>query len=193
MKLHKYKESFIELINIVSDYYKIDPSLVEKDYFVTLILSELVNRVPNLLFKGGTSLSKCYKIIERFSEDIDLTLGENFHTPSQKKLLKNELLNTFDSLEMTLLNGDNIRSRRDYNRYDVEYPIQYFNNTIKPILLVETTFITKSYPSEILLATSYIYDYLKEVNNEKIIEKYELFPFEIKVQRIDRTFIDKVF
>ena len=49
-------------------------AIIEKDYYVTLVLRELAKQVPNLLFKGGTSLSKCYKIIDRFSEDIDITL-----------------------------------------------------------------------------------------------------------------------
>lgn len=80
MKLHNNKELFNELVSLVSDFYKIDSALIEKDYFVTLILEELTKRVPKLLFKGGTSLSKCYKIINRFSEDIDLTLDGNYHT-----------------------------------------------------------------------------------------------------------------
>ena len=54
MKLHNNKDSFSDLIEIVSDYYKIEPALIEKDYFVTLLLKELTARVPSLLFKGGT-------------------------------------------------------------------------------------------------------------------------------------------
>ena len=47
MKLHNNIESFIEIIEIVSDYYKIDPSQIEKDYFVTLLLKELSIKIPN--------------------------------------------------------------------------------------------------------------------------------------------------
>lgn len=88
MNLHKNKEEFNELINIVSDYYKIEPPIVEKDYFVTLFLKKLSSSVSSLLFKGGTSLSKCYKIINRFSEDIDLTLERDHQTQGQKKRLE---------------------------------------------------------------------------------------------------------
>ena len=193
MKLHNNKESFSELIEIVSDYYKIDPALVEKDYFVTLLLKELTDKVPTLLFKGGTSLSKCHKIIDRFSEDIDLTLDENHQTQGQKKQMKNELVDACNALGLNLTNFEEIRSRRDYNCYKVEYPIQHNSVSIKPLLLVETTYITKAYPSELKYATSIIYDYLKETGNESIIEKYELQPFEIRVQTLDRTLIDKVF
>jgi len=49
---------------------------IEKDWWVTLTLKALFQSAysENLVFKGGTSLSKCWKLIERFSEDIDLGL-----------------------------------------------------------------------------------------------------------------------
>ena len=165
----------------------------KKDYFVTLLLKELTARVPNLLFKGGTSLSKCHKIIERFSEDIDLTLDENHQTQGQKKQMKAELVEACEVLGLHLTNFDEIRSRRDYNCYKIEYPIKHPSVSVKPLLLVETTYITKAYPSELRPATSIIYDYLKETENEIAIEKYELQPFDIRVQTLDRTLVDKVF
>lgn len=64
---------------------------------------------------------------------------------------------------------------------------------IKPFLLVETTYITKAYPSEIKKAASIVYNYLKENNLYAVIEKYGLEPFDIRVQSLSRTFIDKVF
>ncbi len=193
MKLHNSKESFKKLIKLVSDHYSMDPALIEKDYFVTLFLKELITRVPGLLFKGGTSLSKCYKIIDRFSEDIDLTLDENYQTQKHKKQLKAELVEACEALGLRLTNFDEIRSRRDYNCYKIEYPMQHLSISVKPLLLVETTYITKAYPSELRPATSIIYDYLLEIGNKTAIEKYELQPFEIRVQALDRTLIDKVF
>ena len=54
------------------------PSYVEKDFWVCFILDALYNGLtgghPNLLFKGGTSLSKAFGLVERFSEDIDLVV-----------------------------------------------------------------------------------------------------------------------
>ena len=54
------------------------PGYVEKDFWVCLVLDALFNRRPEehprLLFKGGTSLSKAFGLIERFSEDIDLVV-----------------------------------------------------------------------------------------------------------------------
>lgn len=68
---------FSDAILAASEYWNIAPALIEKDYYVTLILKRLNEEIPGLLFKGGTSLSKCYKLIDRFSEDIDLTLDNS--------------------------------------------------------------------------------------------------------------------
>lgn len=55
------------------DLGDLDPSFVEKDYWVTQVLRALHAEYPGaFLFKGGTSLSKGYGIIERFSEDVDI-------------------------------------------------------------------------------------------------------------------------
>ena len=57
--------------------YGINKSIVEKDYWVTFILQYLFHDSPfkdYFIFKGGTSLSKCFHVINRFSEDIDLIL-----------------------------------------------------------------------------------------------------------------------
>ena len=51
--------------------------VIEKDFWVTYVLDILFNRIEHshrIMFKGGTSLSKCYQLIDRFSEDIDLSL-----------------------------------------------------------------------------------------------------------------------
>lgn len=56
-----------DIIVTVSERTGIDESIVEKDYYVTMILKELVQRNPNVVFKGGTSLSKAYHVIDRFS------------------------------------------------------------------------------------------------------------------------------
>ena len=57
------------------------PSYVEKDFWVCLVLEVLYNRLPNghprLLFKGGTSLSKAFGLIQRFSEDIDIVVNRD--------------------------------------------------------------------------------------------------------------------
>ena len=76
MKLHEYKDEFKSLISIVSSKLHIPESAVERDYYIVFLLKKLENSeyADKCIFKGGTSLSKCYPgSIERFSEDIDLT------------------------------------------------------------------------------------------------------------------------
>ncbi len=53
---------------------------IEKDWWVTLVLRVLFSskHKEHILFKGGTSLSKCFGLIDRFSEDIDLVLKRDF-------------------------------------------------------------------------------------------------------------------
>lgn len=55
MQLHKDKVLFKQMVEAVSLEIDIEPALIEKDYFVTLFLKKLNERVPNLLFKGGTN------------------------------------------------------------------------------------------------------------------------------------------
>lgn len=69
--LHDIKE-FTDLIQIVSAELGIVPQLVEKDYWIMHCLYGLANLGFAFELKGGTSLSKGFSIIERFSEDIDI-------------------------------------------------------------------------------------------------------------------------
>lgn len=74
MNLYNNEEFFEELIELVAKQYNLLTSAVRKDYFITLILRNLQNSpyLEHVVFKGGTSLIKCYPgSIERFSEDID--------------------------------------------------------------------------------------------------------------------------
>ena len=193
MKLHKNKATFEQAVRSASRHFNVDPTLVEKDYFVTLVLGKINECAPGLLFKGGTSLSKCHKIINRFSEDIDLTLDEEHFTQGQRQKLKYIIVDVCKELGLTLVNESETKSRRDYNSYRIEYPILFSSGSVNPQLLVETVFIQKAYPDEIKTANSMIGDWLYDTDNSKAIEQFELYPFEIRVQALERTLIDKVF
>lgn len=71
--LHNHPE-FPELIRIVAQEKGIDPALVEKDYWIMHSLCGLQQLDLRFELKGGTSLSKGHKIINRFSEDIDIRI-----------------------------------------------------------------------------------------------------------------------
>jgi predicted nucleotidyltransferase component of viral defense system len=161
MFLHNDCELFRDVISETSSSLGINPSIIEKDYYVTLFLKEIVNRQPDIIFKGGTSLSKCYKLINRFSEDIDLNIQcETKPTEGQHKKLKASIISTIDRFDFTLLNPDEIRSRRDFNKYIISYSTMFSAAFLKQQLIVETAVFLRSYPCKRLTATSFIFDSL---------------------------------
>lgn len=192
--LHNDKETFEQVILKVASETGIEPGIIEKDYYVTLFLKKIVQLQPNIIFKGGTSLSKCYKVINRFSEDIDLNIDtESKPTEGQRKKLKEHIVSIINKFGFTLDNADNVRSRRNYNRYIVDYPTVFSSNFLKEHLIIETAVYIKAYPCEKLQATSIIYDYLKQNGYDDLIAKYGLEAFEVNVQTASRTLVDKLY
>ena len=185
---------FEQVILRVSEDTGIEASIIEKDYYVTLFLRRIVAQQPNIIFKGGTSLSKCYKLINRFSEDIDLNIDTETHpTEGQRKKLKEVIMSIIGEFGFTLTNPDQVRSRRDYNRYVVDYPTIFPTSYLKEHLIVETAVYIKAYPCKRMLASSLIHDYLERNGYTELVEQYGLQPFELNVQTAERTLVDKVF
>lgn len=91
MLLHHEKELFREVVISAAEELGLAIPVVEKDYYVTMLLRELAKDCPKCVFKGGTSLSKCYHVIDRFSEDIDITFCERL-SQGERKHLKNDTL-----------------------------------------------------------------------------------------------------
>lgn len=87
MKLHEDKFAFLNIINLIHEDSSIRADILEKDYYVTLLLRELAGKQVTLpaYFKGGTALYKAQKSIRRFSEDIDLTVCIDNCSNSQAK------------------------------------------------------------------------------------------------------------
>lgn len=74
MMLHKNKEDFTRVLNQVAMQTGFLLPLVEKDYYMTLLLSHLRELSPDLVFKGGTCLNKIYFSYYRLSEDLDFSM-----------------------------------------------------------------------------------------------------------------------
>lgn len=192
--LHNDRENFEQIILKVSEETGIEASIIEKDYYVTLFLKRIVEVIPNIIFKGGTSLSKCYKLINRFSEDIDLNIETDKRpTEGQRKKLKEAIVSIIDEFGFSLENAENVRSRRTFNRYIIDYPTVFSAHYLKQHLMIETAVHIKAYPCKKMQATSLIYDYLNSKGYFSLIERYELEPFEINVQMAERTFVDKLY
>ncbi|GAC1421751.1 MAG: hypothetical protein NVS1B13_20090 [Flavisolibacter sp.] len=96
--LHDHGQ-FQELINIIAEERGIYAGLVEKDYGIMHSLYGLKRQAYNFQLKGGTSLSKGYNLIDRFSEDIDIhinppkSLGINENTNNSNKKISRERRN----------------------------------------------------------------------------------------------------
>lgn len=194
MLLHKDKEQFEAVINAVSNELKIPVSIVEKDYYVTMILRQLSLKAKGCVFKGGTSLSKCHHAIERFSEDIDITFSDKLTQGERQKLKNDVIAGISEYLDLPIIDWDKTRSRRDYNCYTFKYaPIEDFvpNSLIEGVKM-EVVLGSVSFPTVEMEVDNYIYQVLKN-DNVDLVREYELEPFVMTIQSIERTFIDKVF
>jgi len=195
MNLHEDEEAFQTIISATSEAFGILPEQVEKDYYVSYLLEHLVRVMPDLVFKGGTSLSKCYKIIRRFSEDIDINYAVNRRpTQGERKTFKDGIKQAISNAGLTLLNGDSILWKRDFNQYQVQFPKRTESlGSQKEDLLLETYFLIKSFPAENKPFTNYVFEFLESQSEIGLIKQFNLEPCNINAQRIDRTFIDKIF
>ncbi|WP_252624292.1 nucleotidyl transferase AbiEii/AbiGii toxin family protein [Aquirufa antheringensis] len=102
MKLHENKTLFRQAVQFTADKMEIPANYVEKDYWVTYALFTIFNDSigKETVFKGGTALSKCYHMIERFSEDIDLVVLRREGETDNK--LKSKLKEVSSVLEAVL-------------------------------------------------------------------------------------------
>lgn len=191
------KSEFYDLIEIVSSESSISPAIIEKDYYVTLFLRELTNNVPDIVFKGGTSLSKCYGIISRFSEDIDLNYGNGKNKPSEsmRRKMKDGILQAAENLGLQLIDMDPkvIPYRRDYLVYHFSYPSLYKDGSLRDEIMVETSVRSPSYPIEVRRVNSLVHQYLSQHSLESVADEYGVIPFPIQVQTLDRAFADKLY
>lgn len=186
MNLHKNKKEFKQLITLVSQQLSIPESAIERDYYIVLMLYNLSNSeyYNTCVFKGGTSLSKCYpNSINRFSEDIDLTfLGMNKSDKFCEKNIKNiEKIITQNFNTRKINEERNARNKSMYVWFDDE------QNKIK----LEIGSNVKPDPYSTKTLKSYIHEYL-EVSFPEYIEKYNLKSVTLNVLNIERTFIDKL-
>ena len=187
MKLHTLPEVFHELITIVATELNISESAVERDYYIVMMLQKLADSpyADQCVFKGGTSLSKCYPgSIERFSEDIDLTyLGMD---QSDKKCEKS--LKAIEKIMSEGASSEKITSERN-NRNKSMYV--WFNRREDQVKL-EIGSSIKPDPFSKHMIKSYIHEYLERNHLYDDIQEFELIPVTLNVLNIERTFLDKV-
>ena len=187
MKLHTFPEEFQELITVVANEKHISESAVERDYYIVIMLKALADSpyAEQCVFKGGTSLSKCYPgSIDRFSEDIDLTfLGMEMNNKACDKAIKKiEAVMSAGAQTEKILQERSDRSKSMYvwfaspeDRVKLE-----IGSTVRPDPYSKKTVKT------------YIHEFLEERGFVEDIARFELAPVEINTLNIERTFIDKI-
>lgn len=189
-------------------------NVVEKDWWVTLVLKAVFRTpyAPHLLFKGGTSLSKCWKLISRFSEDIDLAIDRDYlgfggaisrtKIPKLRKAacaftsfqlrdaIEQQLFELGVPVGMLTITHSLIKPDlpdRDPQELQIEYPslfepLDYVSNKVK----VEVSGLSLKEPSSSCLI------------NSVVGEQYPGYPFagepfEVKAVDPQRTFLEKLF
>jgi len=195
MYLHEDRERFKSVIEQTADDCGRTLIVVEKDYYVTLILKQLTEQLDNCVFKGGTSLSKGFHVIDRFSEDIDITFSEHIGENRRKKLKNVTLRGISEKLGLSISNWFETQSDRDYNAYKFAYESVFGleDDRLPQYVKLETALGSYSFPTEKVEIRNYIGDYLESRGRKEIAEQFGLEPFIMNVQSLERTFVDKVF
>lgn len=188
------QEIFRVLIQKTAEYKHIPEKAVLKDFFICQILSKLSSSFykEEIVFKGGTSLSKCYPgTVERFSEDIDLT-----YIPSQGESSK-EIGRKLKRIEDFLASGLNMEKvaaeRSDRNKSAYIWN-QELGEDCRVKLEIGSS--VRPEPYSCFRVKAYLREYLETVDKEigeNYILQYDLIEFDVNVLNIERTFMDKVF
>lgn len=194
MLLHRDEELFREVISSTAADLTLPVPIVEKDYYVTMILKQLAEKAPDCVFKGGTSLSKCHHAIDRFSEDIDIAFSNTLTQGQRKKLKDKTIASISEELSLPIADWAQARSRRDYNCYTFSYtPLGgAVPNSLIQGVKMEVSLGSISFPTIQLPVDSYVYQYLSK-DNMDVVQEYHLQPFSMKLQTLERTLADKVF
>ncbi|WP_031480463.1 nucleotidyl transferase AbiEii/AbiGii toxin family protein [Maridesulfovibrio frigidus] len=195
MKLHESEELFKDAIQATAEHLRLQNIFIEKDYWLTLALYRIAQTdlADATVFKGGTSLSKAYGCIERFSEDVDLAVITDKDRPANqtKKLLKR--ITTVASVDLKEeLEGSSKGSmiRKIYYSYP-----KSFDGTFGPIsnkILLEVNAFAHPSPAQPMPISTYIHDFLKSRGQDEIIKQFDLQPFPFQVLCLERTFTEKV-
>ena len=199
MLLHLNKFEFKNFIEIIKDREAIDRDIIEKDYYICLVLKELAKKQNYLkaYFKGGTAVYKILDTMNRFSEDIDLTvkvLSEESNTRNKKRLKESALGYDIKGLELIkdecIDNKGSVTGVYQYTSVyeDSEIPLQRAGK-----IQVESTSFTVSEPTEKYYIEPLIYKFANDKEKKILEEQFDITKIEIEIIKLERMFIDKIF
>jgi predicted nucleotidyltransferase component of viral defense system len=197
MRLHQNENLFLEAVRATAQKMNILPIYVEKDYWVTYALFTIFNNEigNDTVFKGGTALSKCYNIIERFSEDIDLVVlrGDGESDSKLKSKLKSiskvveSVLSEVKIPGLSYKIGKHHKTAYAFNKHYKNEDYQ-----VRDVIIVESTWMGSHEPYTIKRLCSFIGQIMIANKQEGLAKEYQLLPFELKVLDPTRTICEKI-
>src|SRR5450830_1064714 len=194
MNLHNDVGAFMALLGDVRSRTGMRADIAEKDYYVTLLLSELSTKQSRLpaYFKGGTALYKALGQMKRFSEDIDLTVESEDCSRSQAhKRLKDATQNyTVLPKASDEVNSGSITSVYTYEPIVATPSADKLERFGK--VKIEATSFTKSIPHEALEISPFLYSLATQGQRNLLENKYDVRPFMVETITIERIFVDKI-
>ena len=199
MNLHLDKDNFEGAIVATANYFKIPEIFIEKDYWVTYALHQLFHsEVKDLIvFKGGTSLSKCYSIIKRFSEDIDLVVIKNdVDTGSELRRRLKDITTIIDrSILDKVADHPNTNKKGSIRKIVYSFPKVGLGGKygeVKDDITLEVSHLGNFEPNVTKPIRTLIADYINSTQNIELITQFGLGDFEVKALAVERTFCEKI-
>lgn len=197
MNLHENEELFRQAIQFTAQDIGIPEIFIEKDYWVTFALFTIFNDKigDETVFKGGTSLLKCYSVIKRFSEDIDLVVLRRDGESNNKLNTKIRTIGEVVSKMLPEVNLPKVTVKMGMNRKTAhEYKKQFTGNyeQVRDLIIVEATWLGYFEPYTEMPISSFVYEMMMRRGQEKLAEQYGLRPFGAKVLLPTRTICEKI-
>lgn len=196
MTFHQSPE-FADALQATAAHFKLRTVLIEKDYWVTYVLRNLSRSkyFNEVIFKGGTSLSKAYNCIERFSEDIDFAILKDPDTSANQlnKKMKAIEAEVSENLKYFLHEKEEKkgRNRRTFYHYPKVLSDSDFGQ-VKDHIQLEINTFTNPIPHQEIRISSYVAQFLQQGGFDERITQYQLEPFTVKVLTRERTFFEKL-
>ena len=198
MILHESPNVFLELIQATATHRGIPAIYVAKDYWVTRVLKRLSESQHReaVVFKGGTSLSKAYHLIERFSEDIDLAIHDGHALGDARRRTLMRAIERVATQDLTYLQGHPQESRHGrFRKTAYAFPTLADDAELDQVadtLLIELNSFARPEPSATMPITTLIHDFLIEAGRTDLIRRHELESFGIPVLCVERTLCEKI-
>lgn len=202
MNLHSDREAFKEIIALASDHFNYEQSHVEKDYWVSKILQDISmsEYADKTYFKGGTSLSKAYGLIERFSEDLDLFVftGDKSASKQAEKTLNKKLSKYLAGLNSDIFRKDLSETGGNYRKLYFSYNNVFQSVGLKEHLEVEIKACDLPdkrlmfYPVDKRVIRPIVTSFLESIGQKNLINTYGLGYFEIQCINPRKTICDKI-